>query len=93
MYLLLNEWYTLLRTEGPFNGMFTRRVSEGSGFIINKPIHNSIMAASGFLMLKVLNVSGEHILLLDATSGSDHVSLKSTLVRIVFPDLEEHEIE
>lgn len=93
MYLLLNEWRTSLRTEGPFNGMFTRRVLQGSGFAINKPTHISTLAASGFLLLKVINVAGEHIICLDARRGSDYVSPRSVTQRLVFPDLEEHELE
>lgn len=70
MYLLLEERSNTLRTKGPYNGMFIR-VAEGSnGFSIDEPVQLSTMLASGFIILKVLNEYGEHLVCLDVRKGS-----------------------
>ncbi|EXJ91829.1 hypothetical protein A1O3_00379 [Capronia epimyces CBS 606.96] len=70
MYLLLEEQVTTLRTKGPYNGMFSRRSEDVSGFTIDEPTHISTMLASGFVVLKVLNEFGEHLVCLDVRKGT-----------------------
>jgi hypothetical protein len=69
MYLLLEEQVTTLRTKGPYNGMFLRKSEDSSGFTIDEPTHISTMLASGFIILKVLNEFGEHLVCLDVRKG------------------------
>ena len=65
--ILSEENDTTLLTTGPYNGMFSRP-AEGtsSGFSINHPVHLTTMLASGFVILKVLSIEGEHLICLDA---------------------------
>ncbi|KAI1360473.1 hypothetical protein F5Y08DRAFT_317323 [Xylaria arbuscula] len=91
MYLLLNEWNTILRTRGPYNGMFSRRTQDGEGFPINEPSHISTMMSSGFVILKVLNVFGEHLVCLDARRGTDFVTLFEVSPRLVCERLEDYD--
>jgi hypothetical protein len=71
--LLYNERNTTLVTRGPYNGMFSRRAdAPGSeGFSIDVAAQLSTMLASGFIILKVLSSSGEHLITLDVRKGTD----------------------
>jgi hypothetical protein len=69
--LLHNERKSILVTRGPFNGMFLRKAEQQSdGFSIDVAVRLSTMLASGFIILKVLSHSGEHLICLDARKGS-----------------------
>jgi hypothetical protein len=74
--LLYNERNTTLVTRGPYNGMFSRRAeaneaSGSDGFSIDVAVQLSTMLASGFVILKVLSSSGEHLITLDVRKGTD----------------------
>ena len=69
MYLLHNERKMTLVTQGPHNGMFQNASKEGKGFAIDEPVKNSTMLASGFIVLKVLNEKGEHVVCIDVRKG------------------------
>lgn len=69
-YLLVEEQNTTLRTKGPYNGMFARRTDDFDGFAIDEAAHTSTMLASGFVLLKVLNEFGEHLICLDVRKGT-----------------------
>ncbi|KAK7935974.1 hypothetical protein PG985_001469 [Apiospora marii] len=76
LYLLHNEWRTILVTSGPYNGMFKRRCDprEGKamyddGFSINIPVSLFTMFASGFVILKVANRSGDALICIDGRKG------------------------
>ncbi|KAF2731924.1 hypothetical protein EJ04DRAFT_554380 [Polyplosphaeria fusca] len=65
--LLSDEHSTTLVTTGPYNGMFSRCAeANAAGFSINSPVHLTTMLASGFILLKVLSMEGEHLISLDA---------------------------
>ena len=82
MYLLLKEPKNILVARGPYNGMFARKAGKqepedssdgdplaaagGPGFSIDVPVHIATMTGSGFVVLKVLDYSGDHIVCLDA---------------------------
>ena len=70
--LLHNEQNTTLVTRGPYNGMFSRRAEAISteGFSIDVAVQLSTMLASGFIILKVLSQSGEHLITLDVRKGT-----------------------
>ena len=70
--LLYNERDTFMVTKGPYNGMFLRRVEapETEGFSIDVPSHLSTLLASGFIILKVLSLRGEHLIILDVRKGT-----------------------
>jgi hypothetical protein len=70
LYLLLEESMSTLRTKGPYNGMFTRKTEGSDGFAIDEAVQISTMLASGFIILKVLNEFGEHLICLDVRKGS-----------------------
>ncbi|TPX12725.1 uncharacterized protein E0L32_000902 [Thyridium curvatum] len=70
MYLLHGERQHILKTRGPFNGMFFNRESQGLPFSIDVPVQLSTMLASGFLILKVINEEGEHLISVDVRKGS-----------------------
>ncbi|KAH8782146.1 hypothetical protein BGZ57DRAFT_951891 [Hyaloscypha finlandica] len=71
MYLLQEESRSILWTRGPYNGMFERKVKEGAaGFSIDIPIELSTLIDSGFVMLKVRNERGEHLVCLDVRKGN-----------------------
>jgi hypothetical protein len=91
-YLLLHESKSILRTRGPYNGLFRRKASPGeAGFSINRPIHISTIMASGFVPLKILNIDGEHIIFLDVRKGRDSVSPMNISNRIACMDLYQYE--
>lgn len=69
MFLLHNERKMTLVTQGPHNGMFQNASKEGEGFAIDEPVKNSTMLASGFIVLKVLNEKGEHLVCMDVRKG------------------------
>lgn len=62
MYLLHGERQHILKTRGPYNGMFFNRESQALRFSIDVPVQLSTMLASGFLVLKVINEEGEHLI-------------------------------
>lgn len=71
MYLLLEERGNTLQTRGPYHGMFLRQAESGSGgFSIDVAVRLSTMLASGFVLLKVSNEYGEHLICLDVRKGS-----------------------
>ncbi len=78
IYLLHNEWKTPLITRGPHNGIFQRAATEEDGFSIDEPVHLSTMLASGFVVLKVPNEKGEHLIFIDVRKGAEmDVALKN----------------
>jgi hypothetical protein len=68
--LLHEERFNILQTKGPYNGMFGRKAEGSSGFAIDEPVDLTTMLASGFVILKVLNEFGEHLICLDIRKGS-----------------------
>jgi hypothetical protein len=70
MYLLHDEYTSILRTRGPFNGMFGRKAEGTDGFSIDVPVQLSTMLASGFIVLKVVNETGEHLICEDIRKGA-----------------------
>jgi hypothetical protein len=70
MYLLREERVNTLRTKGPYNGMFSRKAQDTSGFAIDEAVRLSTRLASGFILLKVLNKHGEHLICLDIRKAS-----------------------
>src|SRR5277367_1502261 len=70
MYLLLEERDKTHRTKGPYNGMFSRKAEDKTGFAIDEATRLSTMLASGYILLKVLNEHGEHLICLDIRKGS-----------------------
>jgi len=75
MNLLHGERDNILRTRGPFNGMFGRQAQGTDGFSIDVPVKLSTMLASGFIMLKVINEKGEHLICEDVRKGSRGLSI------------------
>jgi len=69
-FLMCNEYQDILRTKGPYNSMFTRKEDGGSGLSIDVPPCLSTMISSGFIILKVRNEIGEHLVCLDVRKGS-----------------------
>lgn len=92
-YLLLEEKDTTLRARGPYNGMFSRVSKDGTGFAIDEPAKTSTMLESGFIVLKVLNAFGEHLVCLDARYGTDSAHLGQPAERIVCRGLEAYDKE
>ncbi|KAK6829775.1 hypothetical protein PG987_010359 [Apiospora arundinis] len=72
--LLSNEEALLLKTKGPFNGMFNPEQRHGTGFSIDEPLRLSTMIASGFLILKVASKAGEHLICLDVRKPLDYAA-------------------
>jgi hypothetical protein len=70
MNLLHDERTNTLTTRGPYNGMFGRKSKDAGGFSIDEPVFLSTMIASGFIVLKVLNEKGEHLVCMDVRKGS-----------------------
>ena len=68
--ILHAEHDTILWTKGPHNGMFSRKRNGPGGFAIDEPVHLSTMLASGFVVLKVLNEKGEHLICMDLRKGT-----------------------
>jgi len=68
--LLHEEYLNTLRTKGPYNGMFGRKSDDSNGFAIDEAVDLSTMIASGFVILKVLNEFGEHLICLDIRRGT-----------------------
>ena len=73
MNLLHEERENPLTTKGPYNGMFGRRSGDAHGFSIDVPVQLLTMLASGFVVLKVVNEKGEHLLCLDVRKGVEGV--------------------
>ena len=70
MNLLHEERENTLITKGPFNGMFSRRSeNKGVGFAIDESVQLLTMLASGFVILKVVNEMGEHLICIDVRKG------------------------
>jgi hypothetical protein len=89
MFLMLNEWRTDLRTRGPHNGMYVRRSINGdSGFAINRSAHISTMMASGYVIVKVLNLFGEHLVCLDIRKRKDSIVLRKPAEYLVHMELD-----
>lgn len=70
LYLLHNEYKNTLTVKGPYTGMFRRVPNTGSGFIIDEATQLSTMLASGFVIFKVLNEKGEHLVCIDVRKGA-----------------------
>jgi hypothetical protein len=71
MNLLHEEQNSILITRGPYNGIFGRKTTEtGNGFSIDFPVQLSTMLASGFIVLKVVNELGEHLICEDVRKGA-----------------------
>jgi hypothetical protein len=68
--LLHDERNNTLTTRGPYNSMFGRSSKDAGGFSIDEPVFLSTMIASGFIILKVLNEKGEHLVCMDVRKGS-----------------------
>ena len=83
--LLHYEKTAILRTTGPYNGMFTRKAENQEGFSIDVPVQLSTLLASGFVILKVLSDEGEHLILLDARKDSllDSAYTSERMVRYI----------
>ena len=75
MNLLQEERANTLRTKGPYNSMFGRRSEDGGGFAIDEPTGLITMLASGFVVLKVVNEKGEHLICLEVRKGVDGVAI------------------
>jgi hypothetical protein len=75
MNLLHNERDNILKTRGPFNGMFGRQAEGPDGFSIDVSVKLSTMLASGFIMLKVINEKGEHLICEDVRKGASGISV------------------
>ncbi len=73
MNLLHEERENTLTTKGPYNGMFGRQTEDARGFAIDEPVQLLTMLASGFVILKVINEKGEHLLCLDVRKGVEGV--------------------
>jgi hypothetical protein len=69
-YLLHGERTNILTTRGPYNGMFGRTTEGSGGFSIDVPVQLSTMLASGFIVLKVVNTMGEHLICEDVRMGA-----------------------
>jgi len=71
-HLLHEENRNILRTTGPYNGLFKRKREDGAGGLsIDEPATLETVHASGFVVLKVRNEQGEHLLCLDVRGGGD----------------------
>jgi hypothetical protein len=68
--LLHEERLNTLRTKGPYNGMFARKADDANAFAIDEAVELSTMLASGFIILKVLNEFGEHLICMDVRKGT-----------------------
>lgn len=79
MFLLYRGRDTILKTKGPYNGMFLSNTEErGQGqFAIDVPTRLSTMYASGFIVLKMLNEDGEHLVVVDARKGASESSARN----------------
>jgi hypothetical protein len=52
--------------------MFSRKRKGGAtGFAINQPVYLSTILVGGFIILKVLNEKGEHLICMDVQKGTD----------------------
>ncbi|KAI9709904.1 MAG: hypothetical protein M1820_002981 [Bogoriella megaspora] len=71
MKLLHGERENILTTRGPYNGMFTRRSKGLDGFSINTPVKLSTMLASGFIVFKIADENGEHLICGDVRKGTE----------------------
>ncbi|KAK6364505.1 hypothetical protein LTS17_012128 [Exophiala oligosperma] len=71
--LLYDERNTTVVTRGPYNGMFSRKPDGlgSDGFSIDVPAQLSTMLVSGFIILKVLSSTGEHLITLDVRKGTE----------------------
>lgn len=80
--LLHDEYDTVLMTQGPYNGMFTHRTEETDGkftggFSIDEPVHRKTLLASGFIVLKALGISGDHLVILDSRKKAFPASINT----------------
>ena len=69
LYLIHNEPKHTLTMSGPYRGIFKRKLEDVTGFVIDVPVHLSTMLASGYLIFKVLNEKGEHLICIDVRLG------------------------
>jgi hypothetical protein len=113
LFLLHNEWNSLLVSDGPYNGMFGRKTAPRSvsesrneaqkgkapltyhqGFSIDVPTHLNTMLASGFVVLKAMNASGEHLICIDGRKGgSDRAMQGRTGHWLTCPDFNSDALE
>jgi len=91
-FLLLQEWKNILRTKGPYNGLFARKTADAdAAFSINLPAHISTIMASGFIVLKIMNITGEHLIFLNVRRTRNDVTYMSTINRVACLDLEPYD--
>jgi len=69
-FLLQEERRNILVTRGPYNGMFSKTEESEGGFAIDEPPSLSTMLHSGFVVLKVANEKGEHLICMDVRKGA-----------------------
>ena len=87
LYLLHNESKHTLTVSGPYTGMFDRVSEKGDAFVIDKPVQLSTALASGFLVFKVQNEDGEHIVCVDGRKSTLNISNRSHAKRNVCLDV------
>lgn len=54
-----------------YMSLFGRKGAAQGSFAIDEPVHLSTMLASGFVLLKVLNEKGEHLICMDVRKGTE----------------------
>jgi hypothetical protein len=69
--------------------MFGRKASALDGFSINVPVKLSTMLASGFIVLKVVNETGEHLICEDVRKGAPprYITADDDMVFLVCKDI------
>ena len=77
LYLIHNEPKHTLTMSGPLSGIFKRKLEDVKGFVIDVPVHLSTMLASGYLIFKVLNEKGEHLICIDVRVGVRGITSRS----------------
>jgi len=79
LHLLDQDYIGILQTKGPYNSMFRNKSKGEFGFAIDRLVATKTMQESGFLILKVLNEVGSHLICVDSrkgTTGKNLVKLK-----------------
>ena len=75
LYLLHNEFKSLLTFQGPCSTIFTKRLKESKGgFNIDIPIEHATVLAAGFIVLKICKPTSSYLVLQD---GRDDVPADS----------------
>lgn len=68
-WLLQNEATTVIRTRGPYNKLFVRRVEDGPAFSIDVEMDLRTMALCGIVVVEVQSRSGTALVCLNARPG------------------------